>query len=442
MKLLILSNGHGEDAIAVRIIEQLQRHSTTIQIAALPIVGEGYAYAQLNIPTIGKVQTMPSGGFIYMDGRQLLQDVKGGLLQLTLAQYKVVRKWGKTGGKILAVGDIVPLLFAWLSGADYAFVGTARSEYYIRDEDGWLPQTSRLERWLGSVYSPLDRWLMARPRCKAVFPRDTLTTKILQQWSIQAFALGNPMMDGIEVKSRKSKVETRKRKALRGTKQSEVGGQEDILKLTILLLPGSRSPEAERNWQTILTAITEVISSFYVANFSSRLPIKTHLRFIGAIAPALKLDPFIEHLTEHGWHSQSSDSFEIPIADPDALVFTQNNAKLILSQYAYWDSLQIADLAIAMAGTATEQFVGLGKPVITIPSQGPQFTYAFAEAQSRLLGCSVIMVQNPQQVASAVQSLLQDPDRWQQIKENGPRRMGNSGAGDRIARCLIERLHI
>ncbi|NJQ98721.1 MAG: hypothetical protein HC784_16500, partial [Hydrococcus sp. CSU_1_8] len=67
---------------------------------------------------------------------------------------------------------------------------------------------------------------------------------------------------------------------------------------------------------------------------------------------------------------------------------------------------------------------------------------AFAEAQSRLLGCSVILVQTPQQVAGAVQSLLQDPDRWQQIKENGPRRMGSFGAGDRIARCLIERLHI
>ncbi|NJK47035.1 hypothetical protein HC931_01385 [Candidatus Gracilibacteria bacterium] len=427
MKLLILSNGHGEDAIAVRIIEQLQRHSRTIQIAALPLVGEGYAYAQLNIPTIGKVQKMPSGGFIYMDGRQLLQDVKGGLLQLTLAQYKAIRKWGQSGGKILAVGDVVPLLFAWLSGTEYAFVGTARSEYYIRDEDGWLPQTSKLERWLGSVYSPLDRWLMARPRCKAVFPRDSLTTTILQQCSIPAFDLGNPMMDGI-VKSRKS----------------EGRGQEDILTLTILLLPGSRSPEAERNWQMILTAITEVISSFYVTNFSSRLPIKTNLRFIGAIAPALNLDPFIEHLKEYGWYSQSSESFKIPIADPDALIFTQNNTQLILSQNAdsYSDSLQIANLAIAMAGTATEQFVGLGKPVITIPSKGPQFTYAFAEAQSRLLGCSVILVQTPQQVAGAVQSLLQDPDRWQQIKENGPRRMGSFGAGDRIARCLIERLHI
>lgn len=33
--------------------------------------------------------------------------------------------------------------------------------------------------------------------------------------------------------------------------------------------------------------------------------------------------------------------------------------------------------------------VGQGKPVFTIPGRGPQFTAAFAEAQSRLLGESV-----------------------------------------------------
>jgi uncharacterized protein (TIGR03492 family) len=427
MQLLVLSNGHGEDAIAVRIIEQLQHHSKAPAIAVLPLVGTGYAYTQKDIPTIGRVQQMPSGGFIYMDGRQLWQDVKGGLLQLTLEQYKIVRKWGETGGKILAVGDIVPLLFAWLSGAEYAFVGTARSEYYIRDEDGWLPQTSRLERWMGSVYSPLDRWLMARSRCKAVFPRDSLTTKILQQWSIRAFDLGNPMMDGMEDNDQ-----------LPVTSDQKAEGRRQKYLLTILLLPGSRMPEAERNWQTILTAVAGVVSRFYVENFSSRLPIKTHLMFLGAIAPALKIDPFSESLIDKSWHPQSSESIEIPIADPDALIFTQNNATLVLSQNAYWDCLLGADLAIAMAGTATEQFVGLGKPVITIPGKGPQFTYAFAEAQSRLLGCSVVLVKEPQQVANTVQSLLQDPDRWQQCDENGRRRMGTSGAAARIAQCLME----
>jgi len=58
-----------------------------------------------------------------------------------------------------------------------------------------------------------------------------------------------------------------------------------------------------------------------------------------------------------------------------------------------------------MAGTATEQFVGLGKPAIAIPGMGPQFTAAFG-SQSRHLGPSLILVEQPTQVARVVQSLL------------------------------------
>ena len=91
-----------------------------------------------------------------------------------------------------------------------------------------------------------------------------------------------------------------------------------------------------------------------------------------------------------------------------------------------------------MAGTATEQFVGLGKPAITFPGNGPQFTYTFAEAQSRHLGASIILVENPQQVADALQSLLNDLERLKLIAENGLRRMGKPGAARRIANCLTE----
>jgi hypothetical protein len=92
-----------------------------------------------------------------------------------------------------------------------------------------------------------------------------------------------------------------------------------------------------------------------------------------------------------------------------------------------------------MAGTATEQFVGLGKPAIAIPGKGPQFTPAFAEAQTRLLGPSLILVEQPDKVASVVQQLLHDPDWLQLIAENGSQRMGQPGAASRIANCLMER---
>ncbi|MBE9190021.1 hypothetical protein IQ230_06525 [Gloeocapsopsis crepidinum LEGE 06123] len=401
LKLLCLSNGHGEDVIAVRILQKLQQ-LTSIDIAALPIVGEGRAYSQLSIPIIGAVQTMPSGGFIYMDGRQVLRDLQGGLLKLTVSQIKVVRSWGKTG-VILAVGDIVPLLFAWGSGANYAFVGTAKSEYYRRDESGWHQRRSpisRLENLSSSVYHPVDRYLMRHPRCKAVFPRDTLTTKTLQKWAIPAFDLGNPMMDGLEAQNL-LKLDT------------------DPQRLTILLLPGSRPPEAYENWQKILLAVTQLIFAF---------PTRS-LLFLAAIAPTLTLEPLCQSLIDSGF-SQAS------------LTFEQKNASVILTQNAYNDCLHQADLAIAMAGTATEQFIGLGKCAIAFPGNGPQYTYAFAEAQSRHLGSSLTLVEHPKQVADAVRSLLQDPTRLQQIAENGYQRMGEPGAAHRIAQCLVQQFNL
>jgi len=47
-----------------------------------------------------------------------------------------------------------------------------------------------------------------------------------------------------------------------------------------------------------------------------------------------------------------------------------------------------------MAGTAAEQAIGLGKPVIPIEGKGPQFTKSFAEAQRRLLGKYVFCASN------------------------------------------------
>ncbi len=408
MGILIVSNGHGEDVIGSRIGEQLQDLSNVSEIAALPLVGEGHAYKSCNIPIIGLVQKMPSGGF-NQNPQQLLRDVSGGLIGLTYYQYKTIRQWAKDGGKILAVGDLVPLVFAWLSGADYGFVGTAKSEYYLRDEKDWLPQTSWLARCFGSMYFPWECWLMSHPRCRAVFPRDQLTAQILQQWPMRVFDLGNPMMDGLE-----------------STSTVNLNLKSDSF--TIVLLPGSRSPEAQQNWEIILEAIQEIIEHNH-SHF---------ITFLGAISPALDLDDFQKSVISKGWTFQPIKSSELPLNDPHQLAFNKNQQTLILTQHSYQDCLQIAALAIAMAGTATEQFVGLGKPAITIPGKGPQFTLNFAKKQTYLLGESVILVDHFQQVPTAINSLLRDLKKWQQIAQNGRKRLGRSGAAKRIAQCLRE----
>ncbi|MGB3510829.1 MAG: lipid-A-disaccharide synthase-related protein [Microcoleaceae cyanobacterium] len=446
LKILCLSNGHGEDAIAAKILQQLQKYPLPPELAALPLVGEGQAYTVLNsISIIGPLQRMPSGGFIYMDGQQLWGDIKGGLLKLTFAQIQALRHWvsfqTKLGHQVavLAIGDIVPLLFAWLSGSSYVFLGTAKSEYHLRDETGELPARSWVERfllWSGSVYFPWERWLMSRRKCRAVIARDELTAQILRQKSIRAYYLGNPMMDGLK---------------LENSEISMYGGNVEWLEMqrqfTITLLPGSRSPEAYANWEIISQAIAELLETFP----------QHKLLFLGAIAPNLSLEPLSEVLKNSGWraereirtHSQSS-ILQLPVDNPQPALFsgegsiqfplklTYKNATVILNQQAFEEFLHRGDFAIAMAGTATEQFVGLGKVAIAIPGKGPQFTPVFAEAQSRLLGASLVVVKHPGQVGVVVKSLLNAPDRLQLIAENGIRRMGEAGAAQNIAKFLME----
>lgn len=448
-RVLCLSNGHGEDVIGVRILQALQQLPNAPKLAALPLVGEGWTYQKVGVPLIGPAKAMPSGGFIYMDGGQFARDIRGGLLQLTLSQFRAVRQWAAQGGSILAVGDIVPLLIAYFSGAPYAFVGTAKSEYYLRDETGKLFPHAIWEGWSGSVYYPWERWMMSRSRCHAVFPRDTLTTKVLQRWSIPAFDLGNPMMDDLQPRLLRSplsstpvSMSTRNWNSMENSTRSISSASEvpDLVTakqdwLRVLLLPGSRVPEAYENWKLILQAVDHLIE--HSPNHS--------LGFVSAISPNLSLEPFSYALVEQGWQvhehpPQTKDPSFHHFSAVRAYWFTRQQVTLVLTQEAYADSLHWADWAIAMAGTATEQFVGLGKPAIIFPGKGPQFTQKFAEAQTRLLGESVVLVANPAQAAIAIHDLLQNSEKLQRIAENGHWRMGEPGAAERIAQCLMQQL--
>jgi uncharacterized protein (TIGR03492 family) len=60
LKLLCISNGHGEDAIALPVLQELRKLP---EIVTLPIVGVGKAYSNNDFSIAGNVQTLPSAGF-------------------------------------------------------------------------------------------------------------------------------------------------------------------------------------------------------------------------------------------------------------------------------------------------------------------------------------------------------------------------------------------
>ncbi len=393
MRLLCLSNGHGEDRIAGTILAALQQVESAAILRALPLVGTGQTYRQLGIPLVGPVRNLPSGGFLQTG---LAEDVRAGLWGLVGQQRRAVREWARTAprGLVLAVGDIWPLWLAWQSGRSFVFVATAKSEYHWRDEQGRLPKSHWLEGWAGSVFYPWERWLISRS--VATFPRDELTTTWLKRWRLPVSWVGNPMMDDLEPQ---------------GQLLLPAGFSEAMV---IVLLPGSRAPEAYRNWELIVQALPGVIESLTAPQ----------ILFLAAMAPGLDRTQMEAILQKYRW----------PVFP--GVGFGYDQVGLMLTQGHFNDCLHLAHAGIALAGTATEQLVGLGKPVVSFPGGGPQYTRHFAHYQQRLLGPSLRLVQAPAAVGRVLQELLTNPDELNFIARNGRKRMGMPGASATIARFL------
>lgn len=405
-RLLVLSNGHGEDLIARRILEALGQRRPELPLSVLPLVGEGDAFAGLaQLQRLGPLATLPSGGFSNQNLGALLRDLSAGLLERTLAQRQAVRRWARSGGAVLAVGDLLPLLLAWDSGLPYAFVGTPKSDYTWRSGPGRSPLADRVHGCKGSEWDPWEWVLMGHRRCRLCACRDGLTARGLRRRGVQALAPGNPMMDGFSAEA---------------TPAWLAGHQ------PLLLLPGSRDPEARRNLRRLLEALPRCRrrvdgGSRLLLLPTGRQPAATDL------ADLLQAGGFRPH--------------PIPAGSGAASAWQDTSGDLLLhgpglfSRWAPW-----ATVALACAGTATEQCVGLGVPALSLPGPGPQFQAGFARRQSRLLGGAVAVCPDAAGLAVQLDRLLDDPDLRRRLGNRGRRRMGAAGGSGRLADLLAERL--
>ena len=139
----------------------------------------------------------------------------------------------------------------------------------------------------------------------------------------------------------------------------------------LALLPGSRLPEAGRNLELMLRLLALLPQAL---RQGGRLqPAVALVRELGADAITALAGPL-------GWRPE----------DPAVLV--GHGLRLELGWGRFAEILGRADLVLSMAGTATEQAVGLAKPVLQLAGRGPQFTAGFAEAQRRLLGPGLFCV--------------------------------------------------
>ena len=376
MKLLIVSNGHGEDIIGAALAQELAALGYTPQ--AVPLVGRGGAYEKAGFEVLGPRRELPSGGFTARSLANLWADLRAGWFSMSLKHYQSVRKAATEVSATLVVGDVYALLVASLFGRRPLFLMQCQSS---------VRALAPAER----PYSVSERLLMRRAR--RVYPREAEAADWLVACGLANVRyLGNPMLDALE------------------------GVPLELPPPYLLLLPGSRSDAYE--------------------SLPRMLEVCRHLRETG-LTPvvawaALPLEP----LRVQGWTLEATG----PREGLTHLLHHPDGSVVYLTQKAFKTALGGARVAISTSGTAAEQAAGYGVPVVSFPTGGPQYTRPFAEKQKRLLGDALALVEpDAQAIFRAVQAFLEG-DLRERARAAGRAAMGLPGAARRIALDLHQQL--
>lgn len=390
-KLLFISNGHGEDNHSSHIIRSLRELDPKLDIAAAPIVGQGNAYRAINVPIVVPTLTLPSGGFTYTNRLRLIDDIRAGLLTSTWRQLQAVRRYAPQCDLVFATGDVVGQCFAYLSGRPFISFTSPLSAMY----EGTLNIDIVLKAVLRS------------PRCLTLFSRDAYTAKDYQKQGLTKAQFGGiPSLDRLKPKG----------------KDLQLSPKQPMM----ALLPGSRMPEAVRNLKLLLKLVVKIAQ------------LNSQVQFRAALVPDLMAE--LEAVAvESGWQH---DAGKLTYCVRDKPV-----ANVLCFSDRFNDIVCHTTLVLGMAGLAVDQAMAIGKPILQIPGAGPQFTYAFAEAQERLLGLSVKTIGiKPatsailQEAAQYAVKIIQDKDYLNACIANGQERFGPFGASYRIANVILDTL--
>ncbi len=392
-KILILSNGHGEDLSGSLIGRELVRSGN--QVDALPLVGLGISYKEMDINIIGNLREFSTGGIGYTSLKGRFYEIIQGQIFYLIGHIYRLLKISYSYDLLLIVGDIVPVLAGWISRRPVVAYLVAYSSHY----EGVL----RLP-WPCAICLKSNSFLR-------IFSRDKLTANDLtNQLSKLVQFHGNPFMDAVH----SDKI------------------LENVSKLRLGLLPGSRRPEVENNLLMIFSVV-ELLPNYIF--------LESNLSVDMALVNALDDEGLMSLLSNTGWKKNNT------FCSKHSLKFCKGDAIINIHRNSFSEVINSSDVLLSMAGTAVEQSVGLAKPVIQLAGNGPQFTPAFAEAQRRLLGPTVFCAEGIpglrttlQETADIIIKLL-DSIQWDQnLKKNcryqADYRLGGKGGSKKIASSI------
>lgn len=300
-RLLVISNGIGEDSVGAEIVRRLP---PSFSVEAYPTLGDGRYYEGV-CPIVGPRAHLPSEGS-RVDRGTLLKDVAGGLISTIPPALAFLRRARHAYDRVLVIGDFIGVGACWLAGIR----GVVYLDVY---KTGY-----------GRLYSLLEREIIKRT-CRSVFCRSPRLADMLKAVGVDARAAGNVMMDTIPY--------------------GDYNAAQHRMRLqAVTLLPGSREATAE-NFALQVEALAKLPHEFRPDVF---------VAVADGIAPE-------DLATAAGMFYHPPAGREAC----DVGRLSGRGLHINLARGALGSLVEASDLVLSQAGTATIQALGLGKPVIT-----------------------------------------------------------------------------
>lgn len=361
-KILFIANGNGEDSIAAAIIKQLPSH---LIAEAYPVVGDGKSYQGV-CPIVGPHAQIPSEGWRHRSG-SIARDIKGGMLQSVPPALRFLRSVRGHYDEVVAVGDAVTPLLCLLAGLKIdVYLDVFKSGY-------------------AHHYSAPEKWLIRRV-AKKTYCRDDMLAAMLRDAGIDAVSKGNIMLDTVPYGSYDV---TRRRKA----------------KSAVVLLPGSRVWTAE-SLHLQLAALADLPKALMPDIFV-------------AVAGGVDIADLVQATGLNHQPGNSGDTCDLG-------VLSDGRLSVHLARGSVGNLIEASDLVLSQAGTATQQALGLGKPVITF-NRNDNRPKRMADEQALMGAARILTPPQKTDLTCAIKGLLQDRAEMQRLGEIGRTRLGGPG---------------
>ncbi|WP_117396239.1 hypothetical protein [Maritalea myrionectae] len=374
MRVLIITNGMGEDAMGAALAKALAPHC---EVEALPTVGEGLAYEGI-CPLMGPRGHLASEG--HRKQGSLIKDFKNGL---ALTAYKHVRYMRQQRGrwdKIVVLGDMVGLALCKAGGHHVdLYIDCYNSGY-------------------ASTYSLIEKNLIKRTTAKTLC-RDDILAGQLRADGLDAGFVGNIMMDTLPELSFDvtSLIENR---------------------TPITLLPGSRAA-AKKFFDLEITAV-------------GRLSSKYELTVLVPVAPTSDADELIGAASLKPVAKNS----DVDASDYLAKALMFDGTPVHFFKQGIGTLARISRFVAGQAGTAGFQSAGLGAPFVALVP--PDARPSRVERNERLMGESRIScAMSAVEISAAMDRLLSDPEDAERRGRIGMERIGPAGALDYAVRLVL-----